>query len=243
MTIFFIILSYLNIADSLFYNNFFDLSEIEYKRLFFFDSSLNKDENLRLNYTLSVLHNNPVKGYRETQRFIGDFPEMGEEVKVKLGLGLGDCGFYSLATEILSQTDNKKWCGYYCLSNGQFYEAQRIFLEGNFKELAGEIERFLKKKKSATKAMIMSAVLPGSGELYAGNKRIGFFDFLLTWGSGYLFYGAIKNKKYVDASLIFGLLFSRFYFGSISNAGRLVEIKNREDTEVWLENLRKKYFY
>ncbi|MEO0106744.1 MAG: hypothetical protein ABIL70_07000 [candidate division WOR-3 bacterium] len=232
-----------NLADSLFNNKYFDLAEIEYKRLFFFDSNLVGDRKMRLNHTISVLHTNPMRGYEEAQRLLNNFAELDEESKINLGISLGECGFHSFAIEVLSQTGEKKWTGYYCLLNGQYNKARTLFLEANAFELVQELDCFNRIfLKSPVKAMLMSVLVPGTGELYAGNLRLAVFDFLLTAGSGYLFYNAVRGKKYVDAGLILSIFFNRFYFGSISNAGRTVQKKNEENRKKWLAEFRKKYF-
>ncbi len=231
-----------SLADSLFKNNYFELAEVEYKRLFFCDSNLFREEKLRLNYTISLLHINAMKGYREAERLLSDFPALDEESKIRLGLCLGECGFHSFAIEVLAQTNERRWTGYYCLLNGQFNKARELFLAAGESELVREVDSFYKiRKKSPLRAMVISMALPGAGELYGSNLRLALSDFLLSFGSGYLFYDAIREKRYVDAGLIFSFLFNRFYFGSISNAGRIVQKKNEENDKKFLNEFKRKY--
>ncbi|MEO0185574.1 MAG: hypothetical protein ABIL20_07230 [candidate division WOR-3 bacterium] len=238
----FLIFCQFALAESLFSHNVYDLAVVEYKRLFFFDSTTRKDFRLRLHYTIACVNQDFYKGYEETDRFMKDFPEIGNESRLMLSRVLIKNGIYGMAIEILRPTQEYRLLGFSYLYNHQYINALREFQNVD-EEIVREVEKLIKRpEKSITKAMLLSAILPGSGEIYAGNIKQGLQDFILTSLSGFLLYNSIKNKKYVDAGLVFSFLFNRFYFGSISNAGSIVRNYNEKLEEKWLHSITAKYY-
>ncbi len=236
-----ILFSQFVLAESLFAKRYYDLASIEYQRMFFFDTSAYNNFQLRLNYTIAVLNQDFFKGYEEVEKLFRDFPEIDTESKVILGRESYNLGNYDIAVNILKSTPEKRLLGLSYLFSGQYSNALKEFqiLDG---VLAQEIEDFINRpKKSVTRAMLFSSILPGTGEIYAGNVKQGIQDFLLTSLSGFILYNSIKNKKYVDAGIIFSFLFNRFYFGSISNAGRIAQMANEKTEMQWLDYIKNKY--
>jgi hypothetical protein len=80
--------------------------------------------------------------------------------------------------------------------------------------------------KSPALAGVLSAVLPGSGQLYAGSLPAAAVTFLLNG----LFIGAtvelVRDKQYVTAAAA-GTAASVFYLGGIINAADLARRRNR----------------
>ena len=68
--------------------------------------------------------------------------------------------------------------------------------------------------KYPTKAAIFSAVIPGSGKIYAGRSIDGLFSFILIGGTSYLAYDGFQNDRNVKAWLFTGIT-SIFYIGNI----------------------------
>lgn len=236
-----IFLSQFVLAESLFAKRYYDLVSIEYQRLFFFDSSAYNNCQLRLNYTIAVLNQDFFKGYEEVEKLFRDFPEIDTESKTILGRECYNLGNYDIALNILKLTPEKRLLGLSYLFSGQYSNALKEFQILD-EALAQEIKDFINRpKKSVTRAMLFSALLPGTGEIYAGNVRQGIQDFLLTALSGFILYNSIKNKKYVDAGIIFSFVFNRFYFGSISNAGRIAQVTNDKLETQWLDYIKNKY--
>jgi len=230
------------LAESLFSNNYYNLALIEYKRLFFFDTTAQKNLQLRLHYTMAVLNQDFFKGYEETDKLFNDFPEIDIESRIILGKELIKTGNYNIAIDILKPTQEKRLLAYSYLCNRQYSNAFKE-IQVVDENLAKEIKNFINgPEKSLTKAMLFSAILPGAGEMYAGNVKQGIQDFLLTSLSGFILYNSIKNKKYVDAGIIFSFVFNRFYFGSISNAGRIAQSHNEKLEEKWLNYIKNRYF-
>lgn len=242
-----LIFSQFFLAESLFFNNQYDLAMIEYKRLFFFDSISHKNLQLRLHYTITMLYKDFFSGYEETQKLLNDFPDIDSESRISLAEELINTENYSLAIDILKpiSEDNllrNRLIGYSYLFNHQYYNALREFKNID-KNLTTEIERYIKMpRKSVTRAMLLSVIFPGMGEIYAGDIKRGVQDFILTFLSGFLMYNSIKNKEYVDAGIIFSFAFNRFYFGSISNAGRIAYKMNEQSEKEFLEKIKVEYY-
>lgn len=237
----FILFVQYTLAESLFANAHYDLAMVEYKRLFFFDTSAFNNFHLRLNYTIAVLNQDYYKGYEEIEKLLSDFLDIDTVSRIILGKALIKTGNYSMAINILQPTAEKRLLGFSYLLNRQYYNAIKEFQTCD-ENLAQEIEIFINKpEKSITRAMLFSAILPGTGEIYAGNVKQGIQDFLLTALSGFVLYNSIKNKKYVDAGIIFSFLFNRFYFGSISNAGRIAKMTNEKMEMQWLDYIKNNY--
>jgi len=242
----FFIFSQFFLAESLFFNKQYDLAVIEYKRLFFFDSSSQQDSRLRLHYTITLLKKDFLSGYEEIERLLNDFPELNTESRLLLTKELIDAGNYTLALDILKPIEDdtlkKKLLGFGYLFNHQYYNALNEFKETD-NNLAMEIEKYIKRpERSLTRAMLFSALVPGAGEVYAGDFKRGIQDFVLTFLSGFFVFKAIKNKEYVDAGIVFSFAFNRFYFGSISNAAGIVQKKTEESEKEWLDYIKEKYY-
>jgi len=69
-------------------------------------------------------------------------------------------------------------------------------------------------KKSPTKAAFFSAIIPGSGKIYAGRAIDGIFAFLLISGTSYMAYDGFRSDRPVKAGVFTGLT-GIFYIGNI----------------------------
>ena len=235
--------SQFSLADSLFAKNHYDLAQIEYKREFFFYPELKTNQEKRLNFGISLIKSDDLKGLREFNNIINDFSDLEPEVKIKMAKCYLNLGDYYQACDLLNQTDEKKLLGFTYLLDDKLFSARDLFITTNDYEISNEINAYISQpQKSMRTATLLSLVCPGAGDVYAGNIKLGIMDFLLNFGSGYLMYNAIKQKKYVDAILVFNFLFQRFYLGSIHNAQKSVEQKNREHRQKWLKQMQNKYF-
>lgn len=72
--------------------------------------------------------------------------------------------------------------------------------------------------RSPTWAAVLSSLVPGSGEAYAGRPASGLLAFAVTAGSLAWAVVAAKSDDWVSASVIVSTLFWRFYNGSRANA-------------------------
>jgi len=239
----FFIFSYLSLAESLYTHGYYDLAVTEYKRLFFFNPELRDNRDAYFSYCISLIKTNQDKGVQELDYLLVDFPELAPKIKVIKAKYYISQGNYYWASEILKDTQENTLLGYTYILGNNLPGARDIFIDDGNYELAKEIDNFIKKeKKSAGKAMLFSMLVPGTGEVYAGNIKLGIIDFFLNFGSGYLLYNALREKKYVDMGLIFSFLLNRFYLGSIHNAQHSAEEWNKRRREEWLKKIAARYF-
>ncbi|MBM3242319.1 tetratricopeptide repeat protein [Candidatus Poribacteria bacterium] len=79
--------------------------------------------------------------------------------------------------------------------------------------------------KSVTIAKTLSTILPGSGQIYAGNRKNGLNAMVLNSVTTALMLNAIIKKRRID-SVIFLSLFQRYYLGNRYHAGEYVRQYN-----------------
>ncbi len=81
--------------------------------------------------------------------------------------------------------------------------------------------------KSAMEARVLSAIIPGLGQMYAGRQGEGAVSLLLNAGIiawlGFL----IASGDWADAAAVADFIFFRFYTGNIANAGSYAEERNK----------------
>ena len=91
--------------------------------------------------------------------------------------------------------------------------------------------------KSPRLAQLMSTVVPGSGQIYAGKTRNGLISLGINTAFFYLLGDSVVDKRYVDAVGIF-LLGSRFYWGNRHNAKKWAMEHNRDLEMDLIERLK-----
>jgi len=108
-------------------------------------------------------------------------------------------------------------------------------------ELKNFCEKVDNEKYSVTFAKTISAILPGSGQIYSGHYVNGLVS--LGWNVlwGYLSIKAFKADRIFDGMMISSLLWLRFYNGNISNSDKFVTEKNQEITNNALYYLQNQY--
>lgn len=82
--------------------------------------------------------------------------------------------------------------------------------------------------KSKLVAKILSGILPGSGQIYAGNWKSGLNAFALNSAFGYVTVDSILEQNYVDAIMWTYFIFQRYYQGNLYRAGRAIDEYNDE---------------
>ena len=95
-------------------------------------------------------------------------------------------------------------------------------------------------KKSARVAKVLSAILPGTGQIYAGNWRGGLNAFLLNGALGFVAVDGILDQNYLDAFMWTYYIFLRYYRGNVSRAGRAVDEFNENASRRAADNILKR---
>ncbi len=97
-------------------------------------------------------------------------------------------------------------------------------------------------QKSPRFAKVLSAIVPGAGQVYAGKWRHGLNALVLNGVLGYLTVDAVLDRHYLDAVLWGGTVFSRYYRGNIFRAEEAVKRFNlqqsRRASEALLQRLQ-----
>lgn len=81
------------------------------------------------------------------------------------------------------------------------------------------------KKKSMFTAGLLSAIVPGSGKIYAGRMGEGVSAFFMTAGMALVTYENIRKDGWKDPkSIFFGSIFTTFYIGNIWGSALSVKL-------------------
>jgi TM2 domain-containing membrane protein YozV len=121
------------------------------------------------------------------------------------------------------------WRGWICMFSNEWEKAADEFA---FVDSAQSLRQFCmqteKKQYPVTTLKILSAVIPGSGQMITGHVWNGLLS--LGWNAlwGYLTVEAAVADRVGDALLIGDLLWLRFYTGNIENAGKFADEKNAQ---------------
>lgn len=94
-------------------------------------------------------------------------------------------------------------------------------------------------QKSPRTAKILSAILPGSGQIYAGDWKGGLNAFALNGVLGYVTVDSILDGLYVDALLWVYFIFQRYYQGNLYRAGKAAEDFNIHANHRTTDNILK----
>ena len=92
-------------------------------------------------------------------------------------------------------------------------------------------------RKSTRVAKVFSAILPGAGQVYAGNWRGGLNALALNSVLGYIVVDTVLDKHYVDAALWAHFIFLKYYLGNFYQAGKAVNEFNENTSRRAAENI------
>ena len=233
----------LTLADSLYAHGYYETARVEYLRTFFFHPEREQELGPRLRYAISLLNTDEAKGIEELTSIVDEYPDMPDSIRIEIAQQYIQINRYYLAIRLLNDTSDKKLLGLAYLLDDQVLKARNTFTEIGDYEIAAQIDEFVKgPKKSGKTAVLLSLILPGAGQVYAGDYRRGFMDFSMNLGSAYLLYNAVRQHKYVDAGLVFFFLLNRFYYGSLHNARQSALKYNERQRQEWLQDMLNNYF-
>lgn len=92
-------------------------------------------------------------------------------------------------------------------------------------------------QKSKSVAKVLSAVIPGTGQMYAGKWGGGLNALGLNGALGYVTVDAILKAYYVDAVLWTYIIFRRYYMGNLYRAEVAVDTVNQEKSQRAAESI------
>ena len=95
-------------------------------------------------------------------------------------------------------------------------------------------------QKSAKIAKVLSAILPGSGQVYAGNWRDGINALALNGAFGFVAVNSLLDRHYVDAVSWTYFIFQRYYLGNLYQAGKAVDDFNDDKSRRAADNILKR---
>ncbi len=82
--------------------------------------------------------------------------------------------------------------------------------------------------KNPRKAQLFSALLPGSGQTYAGKIGFGMINLMGVAASGYFIWWHWVHEYYIISAVTGGGWLSRFYLGGLKTSGSLTEKRNEK---------------
>lgn len=231
------------IADSLLAHGYYEPAATECERALFLadDRTVLRDSlNYRRGLALGAM-GRPAAAARALHSVSAGEPGL----RTRSGLALA--GIYHAAGDdesarlevtsmLLTSTDSVEFlrlnyaAGWLDLQQLQFTSSARTFELAGRTDLArrARMASSLPGRRNPTAALLMSAILPGSGEAYAGNPSRGLISLLTVGASAAGVYWAAKSDDWVSAAAVFSALFLRFYDGAIRNAARRTEDFNRD---------------
>lgn len=149
-----------------------------------------------------------------------------------------ELGEYSLARFACEDTD-KNQAGWIYMIEGRWDEAEHIFEEQTLKSIALAATEL--PYKSEGLALLLSAIVPGSGEFYAGKLVSGILTLGLNAMTGVCAVNSFRRGEYVTAGLVSSFLWHRFYHGGIVNARKSVMTYNENLTRYYVREAAKKH--
>lgn len=95
-------------------------------------------------------------------------------------------------------------------------------------------------RKSTGVAKVLSAILPGAGQVYAGNWRGGLNALVLNGVFGYVAVDSVLDRHYVDAVSWTYFIFQRYYLGNLYRAEKAVDEFNENISRRAADNILKR---
>jgi tetratricopeptide (TPR) repeat protein len=240
-------------ADSLFNAGNYYQAITEYKRLNFFDKSVELKtyslQQIAMAYKEGGFYNNSADYFSEALETTENKVEKGNiEINLartflrgrKINKALNELDEYENITEDSLIADY--WRGWAYMLNNQTPLASYYFkrsVAGS--QIAAMLDSVAAKEYSVFNVKLMSYILPGSGQIYTGHYLSGAMSFAWNALFGYMAIKAFQDRRIVEGLLIGDLLWYRFYRGNIQNAEKFANEKNIKLINQLIENLQNNY--
>lgn len=128
------------------------------------------------------------------------------------------------------------WRGWRFAFAGNWKEARRHFENSDSSAfLTALCDSAEERSLSLTKGLLLSVLIPGAGQAYAGEYINGALSLGWVAFGVYLVVDALKAERFFDALIEANFVLFRFYRGNISNT---IDYINRRNLEIKNENLR-----
>ncbi|MBN2602385.1 MAG: hypothetical protein JXR87_10360 [Candidatus Marinimicrobia bacterium] len=96
-------------------------------------------------------------------------------------------------------------------------------------------------QKSKKMASLMSNIIPGTGQLYAGDHQNALYSFLLVGSLEASIIWNIVEKAYFIAATKYMFLYSRYSKGGLKNLARKIDMDNIDRIGYYLKDISEKY--
>ncbi|PLX01152.1 MAG: hypothetical protein C0594_14140 [Marinilabiliales bacterium] len=135
--------------------------------------------------------------------------------------------------------------GICAIANNDYVQAKKFFIQAipaDSVSLIAEVEHLFENQRSLMKpkpvvAKILSAIIPGSGQMYSGEYRNGINSFVLVGGLAVLTYYVASVYTILDAALAVFPWLQRYYTSGIRNAGLIADKKRRNKKQILLNEI------
>lgn len=242
-------------ADSLFAAEAYFDAVTEYKRLLFFDEAgsghFHAAYRIASAYREGARISDALRWFVRAEMVAANIEERFRAItgQVRMNILLGRYGAAESRLEEMKKnptfTEYGKeityWLGWTAVFEGAWDRAEALFDESGCKELAQLTEQTRDKFSSETTAALLSHILPGAGQVYAGDilSGIGSAAWNLLWG--WLTVKAFSEDRVFDGFAIGSLLWLRFYYGGVQNARDAVRRNNSRAANEALHYLQNTY--
>ncbi len=245
-----------SLAEKLFENKNYFNAITEYKRVQFFDkeNKYNFYSNFKIGlcYKYGGFYENAIQYFSYASKYS---KTIDEEFEAKTEIARVNILRRTTQNALLllnqlendSSFQNKKdeilyWKGWAYIFNNDWKNAEITFAKSLIgKELYLLSKKVNNQKLSVTFTKVISYILPGSGQIYAGKYLSGLLSFAWNILAGYFTINSFLQNRAFDGIVIGELVWLRFYKGNIENAEKYSEQKNLFITNNALKYLQEEY--
>ncbi len=243
----------LALGDHFFFLGNYDAAITEYKRFLFFQpDNVSVGEayrNIGFAYRAQRMWPEAIAAMRTAFQYTTNEVEKSER-QLELAVILIASGNYDLGVlELIKMRMRKPSAALYQRARflegiaylyqfrlGEAHEALQVYTNDGRLRLLFEQARNAP-RKSVKLAKLLSAILPGAGQVYAGNWQDGLNALILNGALGFVTVDAILDGHYIDAILWATYIFARYYQGNPYRAGKAVEEFNDRTARLAAENI------
>ncbi len=247
----------LNLGDYYFERGLYFEAVTEFKRQLYFNKSESKDDLL---YKMALAYYNADQKYRAEEPLIEVItnPEISDTDRQSLILLARihwDNFDYEAMREALNVLESRSdtllqdhikyitaWTFIYQAQWDKGIEILKSVRFINTDDLISDIQGVSKvPKKSKKAASIMSNIIPGTGQLYAGDYQNALYSFFLVGSvTGSIIWNIIDQAYFIAATKYF-FLFSRYSRGALKNLARKIDVDNIDRVGYYLKEVSAKY--